>query len=119
MVPRQKIHSYITRVFGSDGNPSRDIALSRTLSKTYSGFVHAASPQIMDMWGGAPPGFHLRGMLGTPRMEEHQRDAWNYFYRGLLSTITVGIALGDREIANSLLSYKVEFERVSRKDYAA
>ena len=113
MVPRAKIRAYLARVFDAAGNPSRDISVSRTLSKAYSGFVHAASPHIMDMCGGAPPTFHLNGMLGTPRVAEHARDAWNYYYRGLIAVAAVANALGDRQLVDSLLSYKAQFERAS------
>ena len=40
----------------------------------YSGYVHAASPHIMEMYGGNPARFHVRGMHGTPRQDEHRDD---------------------------------------------
>lgn len=37
----------------------------------YSGYVHAAYPNIMEMYGGRPPHkFHLRGMKGTSRIKD-------------------------------------------------
>ncbi len=113
MVPLKKIHAYLTKIFDTGSNPSSDIAVFRTLSKALSGFVHAASPQIMDMCGGTPPTFYLNGMLGTHRVEEHRQDAWNYFYRGLLSSTIVAMAFRDKPLVDSLFSYKVHFERVS------
>jgi hypothetical protein len=62
---------------GMASDPSRRIELYRTISKVYSGFVHGASPHIMEMYGGDPPHFHTKGMLGTPRIEEHADDLWN------------------------------------------
>ena len=118
MVPRKKIHAYLVRTTETGLDPSRGSALYRTLSKAFSGFVHAASPQIMDMWGGAPPKFSLNGMLGTPRVEEYKRDAWNYFYRGLISVTVVGKAFGDKPLVDSLLSCKEQFERAYGKDYS-
>jgi len=113
MIARAKIRAYLARVFDAEGNPSLDISVSRTISKAYSGFVHAASPHIMDMCGGAPPTFHLNGMLGTPRIAEHTQDAWNYFYRGLISVIAVANAFRDGPLVAHLLSYKAQFERAS------
>jgi hypothetical protein len=78
MIPRKKIRAYIANVEGVELNQSHEIELYRTISKTYSGFVHGASPQIMDMYGGNPPRFHTNGMLDTPRMEEHADDLLNY-----------------------------------------
>lgn len=39
-------------------------------SKTYltnSNYVHSRYPEVMDMFGGREPRFHLRGMRGTPK----------------------------------------------------
>jgi len=38
---------------------------------TYSSYVHAKYPEVMDMYGGAPEGFHLKGMRNTPKDEEN------------------------------------------------
>ena len=89
MVSRQKIRAYIAKIEGIELDPSRGVEVSRSISKAYSGFVHGASPHIMDMYGGNPPRFHTKGMLGTPRMEEHADDLWNYMYRSFLSHIFV------------------------------
>jgi hypothetical protein len=66
-VPRKKIQAYLARAEGISGSPSDNQEVARTLSKAFSGFVHGASPQIMDMYIGNPPHFHVHGMLGTFR----------------------------------------------------
>ncbi len=38
---------------------------------TYSNYVHAKYPEIMDLYGGTPGRFHLDGMRGTPKDEEN------------------------------------------------
>ena len=76
MVPRKKIRAYIATMEGVSNNPSRGIEVTRQISKTYSGYVHAASPQVMDMYDGNPPRFHLGGMKGTERHHEHRDDLW-------------------------------------------
>ena len=67
-VPRKKIRAYMDRVASGPKGSSKHLDASRTVSKAYSGYVHAASPQIMDMYGGNPPRFHVRGMRGTERL---------------------------------------------------
>ena len=123
MVPRRKIRAYIARVEGRfeepELNPSRGIELSRTISKAYSGFVHAASPQIMDMYHGIPPRFHVSGMLGTPRIAEHREDLWNYFFRGILTFIFAAKAFGEEATVTSLFFYRDEFEKKSGTHYGA
>lgn len=112
MPRRRSIRAYNARAAGLSDPSSSDVAGS-TLSKAYSGFVHAASPQVMDMCGGDPPRFHLRGMLGTSRIVEHAADGWNYFYRGLLSVGFVGKAFGDAELVDELYGAISEFESAS------
>lgn len=116
--PRKKIRAYLVRVLGEGLNPSKTLDASETVSKTYSGFVHAASPQIMDMCGGDPPRFHIAGMNGTPRVAEHVEDAWNYYYRGLLDVVVVAKALGDAELEDQLTKYIAEFEAASGTNFS-
>jgi hypothetical protein len=37
---------------------------------TFSNYVHAKYPEAMDMYGGNPGQFHVRGMTGTSKDEE-------------------------------------------------
>ncbi len=71
----------------------------------------------MDMCGGDPPRFHLSGMSGTVRINEYADDAWNYFYRSLLSVMAVAKAFGDKELVDALYQYKAKFEEESGKDF--
>lgn len=116
MVPRRKIQAYLARIEGIVGNPSFNQEVTRTLSKAYSGFVHGASPQIMDMYGGNPPHFHVRGMLGTPRMRECEHDIWNYFDRGIGTFVIAACVFNDRELVAHLSSQKRNFEVQSGRD---
>jgi hypothetical protein len=118
-IPRKKIHAYIARKDAEIGvsNPSRGAELMRTLSKAYSGFVHGASPQILNLFGGFPPRFHISGMLGTPHELEHRNDLWNYFYRGLLSFDEVALVLEDVNLSERIHSYSIAFANAVGKNY--
>jgi hypothetical protein len=111
MIPRKKIQAYLANIEGVDLNSVTSQDAARTISKAYSGFVHGASPHIMDMYGGNPPHFHTNGMLGTPRMEEHSDDLWNYVYRSFLSHIAVAKALGAEKHVEILNKHLVRFEQ--------
>lgn len=113
LVPRKKIHAYVRRLLHKDPQPTNEV--EEVISTAYSGYVHAASPYIMDLYGGNPPRFMLNGMLGTPRIADHVEDAWNYFYRGLLSTCVVAKAFGDAALVDSLYQYMLVFEQKSGK----
>ena len=119
MVSRKKIRAYIARMEAVALDPSKGIELSRTVNKAYSGFVHGASPAIMDMYGGLPPRFHVRGMLGTVRIAEHHQDLWNYFYRGIIAFGFVAKAFEDEALSNSIRAFLDEFEKQSDKSYMA
>lgn len=96
MVRRAKIRAYINEDLGADS--SRANIAGRVITKAYSGFVHAASPHVMDMYGGMPPRFNVKGELKSYRMEEHADDAWNYFFRALHSMAFAAKAFGDEEM---------------------
>ena len=113
MIPRKRIQAYIANIDGTVVDRSTGTELLRTLSKAYSGFVHGASPQIMEMYGGSPAHFHTAGMLQTPRENEHREDLWNYFYRGIIAFALVAMAFGDRLLLDRLRQYRDEFERLS------
>ena len=118
MAKRSKIQAYIANKEGSDLDPSRAIALSKTLTKTYSGFVHAASPQIMDMYDGSPAHFHVEGMLGTRRHAEYRLDLWNYFYRSVLSFGLAAKAFGDQDLFDQIHAFTLKFERAANRSYS-
>ena len=64
----------------------------------------------MDMYGGSPPHFHLQGMRGTSRIAIYAQDAENYVYRGLMATIAVGKAFGDRPLVEELYAFLAGYE---------
>jgi hypothetical protein len=69
--------------------------LSRALANLFSEFVHGSSSQIMGMYGGNPPRFHVAGMPGTPPQADYQR----YFDEVILSAAhafsLAAVAFGD------------------------
>lgn len=116
MIRREKVRAYIANHESAATDPSSTVRLHATISKTYSGFVHAASPHIMDMYDGKR--FLVRGMTGTARESEYRDDLWNYFYRGILSFGLVAKAFGDAELYKSIRAYQVAFELVSGENYS-
>lgn len=117
MIKREKIRAYLARNDGAGLDPSRGNEVSRTISKTYSGYVHAASPQIMDMYGGNPAKFHMQGMLNTRLHNDHINDLWNYFYRGIISFAFAAKAFGDEKLFQEIYQLTKEFAKFSGKDY--
>lgn len=116
LIPRKKIRAWIASMEGGL-DQSRAVKATRTISKAYSGYVHAASPHIMDMYGGNPPVFHLHGMLGTPRHVEHRADLWNYFYRAIITFGFAAKAFGEDGLFATIRDFADEFARISSNDY--
>lgn len=118
MIPRKKIRACIAQVNGAEFDPSSAIEAFRTVHKIYSGFLHAASPQIMDMYFGSPPHFHTRGMVGTERQQDHREDLWNHFYRSILVFANSAKAFGDEELVEQLKVFAHEFAKQSGEDFS-
>lgn len=117
MIPRKKIRAYIARMEGANANPSRGVEVTRQVSKAYSGYVHAASPQIMDMYFGTPPRYQLGGVKGTKRHEEHREDLWNYFYRGVLAFALAAKAFGDDKMFDDISAFADNFARQDGRNH--
>lgn len=115
MIPRKKVRAYIARLQGDD--PYGFTQVMRTISKTYSGYVHAASPQSMDLYIGDPPRFHTSGMAGTYRQDEHREDLWNIFYRGILTFAYATKAFGDDNLFEKIRNFSVNFASEKGHDY--
>jgi hypothetical protein len=106
---RSKIVAYTHRVLNPSDNASSSLDAQQAISSTYSGYIHAAAPQVMDMYGGDPPHFHIDGMLHTRRMTDHVHDAWNYHFRALIAAICVARAFGDAQLSRVLGEYHDKF----------
>ena len=111
MVPRQKIRAYLANHETMSVPTNKAVHLFEKVSKAYSGFVHAASPHVMDMYDGSK--FLVRGMRGTDREHECAHDLWNYFYRSMLTFALTAKAFGDVEHFECIRDYAKKFEQIS------
>lgn len=110
LVPRKKVRAHTLNVLGAGINTSAAASAIESVSTAYSGYVHAASENVMEMYGGNPPRFHLNGMAGTPRISEMHENADNYVYRGLMATIAVAKAFGDATQLAVLEKFLTKYE---------
>jgi hypothetical protein len=117
MVKRRKIREYIANIDGvGDGDAAT--AASRTLYGTYSGFLHGASPQIMDLAMGDPPRFRIHGVGGTPVHDDHRYDLYNPFFRAIISFAVAAKALGDDDLCQTLQAFHLEVDAMSGRNQA-
>lgn len=110
-ISRKNINAWIARNELSGVDESTAVTLTTTIHKTYSGYIHGASPHIMDLYGGNPARFHMDGMLGTPRHTEHNDDLLNYYYRGIAAFAFAAKAFGDEKLFDSIREYAIEFSQ--------
>ena len=91
---------------------------ARVISKLYSGFVHGGAPQILEMYGGLPAHFHLRGMAGTPLIAVCERDLWNQFYRVSQSFTMAALVLEELTVSERIEVLQSELEEQAGVDYS-
>lgn len=84
-VPRKKIRAYITNSNPDKTNPSAQIFAGKVVHRTDSGYVHASSPHIMDMYRGDAPSFQTKGMIGFPIQDDYELRINSYYYRACTS----------------------------------
>ena len=68
VVDRRSIRAHIHSSFSATKNPSLAADVGHSLSSVYSGFVHGASSQIMDMYFGRRPPALSSGSVWSPEL---------------------------------------------------
>jgi hypothetical protein len=92
-IPRKSINAWIARNELSGIDESSGVTLTTTLHKTYSGYVHGASPHI--------------------RHADHADDLLNYFYRGIVAFAFAAKAFGDDDMFDSIRNFSIEFSQLT------
>jgi hypothetical protein len=118
MVRRQGIRAHNARALGKGSDVSEPLVAAKIVNKAFSGFVHGASPHILECFGGNSPHFHTQGLLGTPRMPEYEHSLWNYMYRGFMSHLLVAQAFRAESVSRRLQEEKRRFEAIAGVDYS-
>ena len=80
----RKIHASRARLLSEHTNLYIDRDMVYKIYSAYSEYVHAGFQSIMELYGGIPPNFHLRGIKGTPRVRH-----WQARFIALLRRVTL------------------------------
>jgi hypothetical protein len=110
-IPRKKIHAALGAISDHPINASDAQKLYRTLSKTFSGYVHAASVHVMETYGGDPERYHVAGMRGTPRQAEYEKHSIDYFYRGFCAVTYAAVVFKQDKLVEELYRFRAYFEQ--------
>lgn len=108
--PRKKVRAHTMNVLGQGVNVSQALDASESVGTAYSGYVHAASENVMEMYGGNPAHFHVEGMRGTPRVDTFEQDTENYVYRGLMAAGVVAKAFGNKPLVDAIYQFLEKYE---------
>lgn len=109
-VPRQKVIAALARTMQHVSNPSDTQSIFLAIERVLSGYVHSAYPHIMELYGGPERGYHMTGMLDTPRMDEWSPQVVGYLYRAMTITRAVASWLGRKAIEADVAAIRAEFE---------
>ena len=116
MVRRDKIVAFISKDRDTGYDQSSTIKVMRTINKTYSGFVHGASPQLMELYYGNPPSFHLFGSKDSPFYRDASGDILNYFYRAILTFANSAKAFGHELLFKKIYDFSIKFAKASGRE---
>lgn len=109
MIQRKKIRAFVNKNRTEGDDQSTAIEVGRTISKTYSGYIHGASPQIMELYFGNPPMFNLSGGANSPFYSDHREDLLNYYYRTILSFAFAAKSFGEDDLFKMIIDYSKNF----------
>ena len=98
-VGRKKIRAAMSLIPINAGDPHTIRTTIKAIDQLFSGFVHGAYVFIMEMYGGSPPRYHMRGMSGTPRISECEKNFVNHLYRSILVVEAVAYRAQCKDVA--------------------
>lgn len=97
---RREVRDYINaRIVGLDERGSRAAAV---IYQGYSGYVHADSPRLMEMWDWHSRRYELDGIRDGDLFASHVADATNYFVRGFYSLAALASTMGEQALFTAL-----------------
>lgn len=110
---RQKIRAYVNKNRSAKDDQSTGIEASRTISKAYSGYVHASAAHIMELYYGEPPMFHLHGSTDSPLFTDHSLDMLNCFYRAILAFSLAAKAFNNVQLFRMMYDFSIDFAHMT------
>ena len=114
-VPKKKIWASVARQIGQYANPSDAQKILQVTSDAFSGYVHGAYPQIMELCGGNPPWFHMNGISASVRTQACFKQISFYLHRTIMATDILTKSLGLRDLSDHAKKIRDYFE--SETDY--
>lgn len=111
-VPRAKVSAAIHSI-GDDPSTANQVA--KLLSRSYSGFVHAAAPHVMELYDAEQRLFQVESAPSC-RQSDHERDLWNYMYRGATAIMAAAKAFGSDAHFSHMEDVLERFQKFTHRD---
>jgi len=102
MVSRKKIHAWLARRQEYPIDPHTGSSVLNTIHKGYSGYLHAASPHVMEMYDGSC--FETGNLCGTRNHTAQANDLKTHVYRGVSYFGVATKAFGDQALVDRVYS---------------
>lgn len=112
---RKGIVTFLNRIFPHD-DPEKADRAAKAVNSMYSGFVHGAAPQILELYSLSSGRFETNGLRGTNRHLDYVFDAQNSIYRSLCSAGIIGKAFGSEDLFQIGRAAVVKFEKAIGMD---
>ncbi|WP_299407793.1 hypothetical protein [uncultured Roseobacter sp.] len=98
-IPRKTVRRYLSQVNPERATDHSAIAVSAYLSRLYSGYLHAAAPQLLELYDPKRRSFRLTGYPESSLLKDHRHDFDNQFFRGVLCVSFVARILSADQLA--------------------
>ena len=108
-VSRKNIYTFIGKDRDREYSQCKVINISKTLSKTYSGFLHGASPQIMELYLDNPPSFQLLDTKESYIKKDSTDCLYDFYYNALWSFFLAAKAFGEDKLCNEIVNFSELF----------
>lgn len=112
-VSRRDIATFIA---GSALTGSDSSALSKSILATsfaFAGYVHGASPHIMEMYDQNSKSFITIPHIDKSTSASHEQNIWHYYARGIMSFEAAGFLFDDAEMVELSRTHWTEFEKAT------
>lgn len=109
--PRRKIYQAINVASPIKDKYPAMKGVHNLLYKTFSGYVHGAYVHVMELLGGSPVRWHLKGMAGTPKLDEAKEQFATHVYRALMIGRLAAKRLGMDEADDQFVALVNEMHR--------
>lgn len=99
-IPRKKIHNYLVQQANGGTSNHNEIVANKYLGRMYSGYVHGAAPNTLDMYNPISRTFEVSGSTSEWLFEDHSKDFENHLFRGVLVIEIAARAFGLTKLAS-------------------